>query len=373
MKRSGPISVFSLVLLAFVGGFLGGLVGGTILNSGLIDDGGMAISPLENKVYVEESQLIEVIKRVSPAVVSVVGTYSDELGDLVSVGEGTGFVISEEGLIVTNKHVVLSETAFYRVVFTGGLEYPVEVVSRDPFDDFAVLRIVGFDDLHLPVVEMGDSDALEVGQRVISIGNALARYENTVTSGIVSGKGRSVSAYNDAVARTENLSGLIQTDAAINRGNSGGPLINLEGEVVGMNVAVAEANGIGFAIPVNDLAPALLSVEKYGEIIRPILGARFIMLDEIQAKELISGTSGALIVGGSFISEPAVIPGGPADLAGLRDKDVVLRVGDNVLDLEHPLHEVIRAYLPGDRVVLKVWRAGEVFDLAVELGSSKNL
>lgn len=373
MKKNNSISVFSLVLLAFAGGFLGGLVGVTFLNSGLAANVPNSLVVTEQKVYVEESQLIEVIREVSPSVVSVIGTQTDAEGNLLGKGEGTGFIVSAEGLIITNKHVVLNEAALYKIVLNNGVEYSVEVVSRDPFDDVAVLKIVGIENLNLPIVKFGDSDRIEVGQKVISIGNALAIYENTVTSGIVSAKGRNVSAYNDAVARAENLSGLIQTDAAINRGNSGGPLINLNGEVIGINVAVAEANGIGFAIPVNDLKPILRSIDKYGEIVRPVLGARFIMLSEMEAKKLTGGASGALVVGGSFVSEPAVIPGGAADLAGLKDMDVILRVNDKILNLDNPLHKVIREYEPGAKVVLKIWRAGEIFDLSVVLGSSKSL
>ncbi len=360
MSKRTSISAFSLVLLAFVGGFLGALVAVTIFNKDLVQVSGLV--DVEQRTYIEESQMIDVIEEVLPSVVSVIGSSG-----------GTGFIVSSEGLIITNKHVVLSEDFDYKVVLDNGVEYKVEVVSRDPFDDIAVLKIITSEKLNLPIVTFGDSDVLKVGQRVISVGNALALYENTVTVGIISGEGRYVSAYNDAVSRTENLSGLIQTDAAINKGNSGGPLMNLEGEIIGMNVAVADANGIGFAIPVNDLKPVLRSIQKYGEIIRPVLGARFIMLNEMQAKDLTGGAGGALIVGGSFISEPAVIPGGAADVAGLQDKDVVLRVNDEVLNFEKPLHEIIREYFPGDKVTLKVWRAGEVFDLSVVLGSSKSL
>lgn len=360
----------ALVLMALLAGFIGGGLGfylfGELQNEvPPVEEGDRELVMLDIEEF--ESKMIEVIKEVSPAVVSVVGEQFSLRGDLLGRGEGTGFVVREDGLIVTNRHVVLNENASYKVVLNDGTEYPVRVVGRDVFDDVAILEIEAEIE-GLPVMNLGDSDLIEVGQSVLSFGNALALYDNTVTSGIISGKGRDIAAFNDAVGRAESLSGLLQTDAPINRGNSGGPLVNLHGEVIGVNVAVADANGIGFAIPINDLKPILNSVEKYGEIVRPILGVRFVMLNEAQAETFGVGQPGALVSAGQSIDEPALVPGGPAEEAGVLDRDVIVAVDGKEVSLVNPLHDLIRNYEPDDVVTLKIWRAGEFIDLRVKLG-----
>lgn len=379
--------IVSTVIISLFAGLVGGGLGVFLFKSSppaLSSDGTKLI---EERTYVEESEVINVIEHVMPAVVSVVMSKDFPIApdsapfhdrkyiegyESLEVGGGTGFVVSSDGLVLTNKHVVDDVNATYKVILSDGDEYDVEVLSRDPFDDVAVLQMLEAKDL--PVVDLGDSDALKVGQRVLAIGNALALYGNTVTSGIVSAKGREVAAYND-FGIVENLIDLIQTDAAINLGNSGGPLINLKGEVIGMNVAVAEnANSIGFAIPINDLKHVLTSIEKYGEIIRPVLGVRFVILTDEQIQELGADVeSGAMVVAGESLSETALVPGGAAEKAGLKEYDIITEVDGIKVTKENPLQKIIRSYNPGDLLEFSVWRDGEVSKFEVTLESSKDL
>lgn len=389
MKRSANNSLITIVLVAFFASIFGAGVGFVLANNeelGLSEklSFGKDKNEIENAVNETKSDLldteermVDVVAKISPSVVSIVGKQAAQDGTLVEVSAASGFFIGSNGLILTNKHVVLSDSAQYFVLFPDGRELQVEKISRDPFDDVAVLSLSKEDvpEGGFAALTLADASELRVGQRVIAVGNALAKYGNTVTEGIVSGLGREVFAFNDAVARTESLFGLIQTDAAINRGNSGGPLVNLDGKVVGMNVAVDEgANSIGFAISAEDLAPILRSIEKYGEINRPLFGARFIMLNEAQAKALgVNLTSGALIVSGDQLSESALVSGGPAEKGGIKEGDVILQVNGLLLDHDHPLHKVIRSYDPGEEVLFKIWRKGTVIDLTITLGSSKDL
>lgn len=390
-------------LISFIAGLLGGAVGGhffTYLSLPREYREGIVV---EKSFYIEESQSISAIDEVAPAVVSILaykdvpvgynggfglnGFMIDPFGipdsiepeyDYQEVSAGTGFIVSDDGKILTNKHVVSDEGADYSVLLKDGEKYKVEVVSRDLFDDIAVVKIVADEGQELPEVfpkvVFGDSDNLKVGQRVLAIGNALGRYENTVTSGIISGKGRDVEAFSDFTT-VVNFSGLLQTDAAINRGNSGGPLVDLNGDVIGMNAAVAEgAGGIGFAIPINDLRPVLESVEKYGEIVRPVLGVRFIMLTEAQAEEMdVQINHGAILIGGEEVGSEAVIPKGAAAEAGLLEGDVLLEIDGIELSAEVPLQKIIRKYTPGDEIIIKYWRSGEIEETKVVLKSSKDL
>lgn len=418
MKISNIIPV--VLVTSFVSGVVGGVLGLRFVepNFGKNEQ----VKPVAETYFLEESNTISAIDKVAPAVVSIAAYKDVPVGspvfsfdnlffgqsdpfrlqtqqpsvkfDYKQVSGGTGFIVTKEGLVITNKHVVQDAEADFRVVLNNEKQYKAEVISRDPFDDVAVLRILPeppvmkdaegkiieqeklTETLKFPYVKFGNSDALQIGQQVLAIGNALAQYENTVTSGIISAKGRDVSAYNDAAGAVENLSGLIQTDAAINFGNSGGPLINLKGELVGMNVAVAQsANGIGFAIPANDLKPILASIEKYGKIVRPALGVRFVTLTEAQAKELdVAIDHGAILVAPSNDKEAlAVLPGGPAAKAGLKALDVILEVDGKVVDESQPLQKLVRSYAPDDKVRLKVWRAGETFEVDVILKSSEDL
>jgi serine protease Do len=223
----------------------------------------------------------------------------------------------------------------------------------------------------LPVVELGSSENLKVGQRVVAIGNALTEYDNTVTTGVISAKGRDLPAL--SIGFGQNLLNLLQTDAAINPGNSGGPLVNLAGEVIGINVAIAaNAQGIGFAIPIDDVQVMIETIKKHGRIIRPFLGVRYMLLTEDKAKELqIDVEGGALLTGNEAVGEFAVIPGGPADKAGLQSKDVIIEVDGVKVTGERTLQAVIGERVPGDEIVMKVWRSGKIIEVTAVLDEAK--
>lgn len=344
---------------------------------------------IQEIVKIEEEATISAVEKVSPSVVSIIiskdlSKYYSYTGPGVSpyddyfefdqpfefeqeffqpgsgkqeIGGGTGFIISSDGLILTNKHVVYDEEAEYTVITNEGQSYPAEVLATDPFIDVAIIRIEAED---LPVVELGDSDNLRMGQTVIAIGNALGEYRNTITRGIVSGVGRTVVA-TSGWGRSEVLEDVIQTDAAINLGNSGGPLLNLRGEVIGINTAVSQQGQlIGFAIPINAAKQSIESVKKYGRIVRPFLGVRYVLINETIAKEKnLSVDYGALIVRGSQLGELAIIPDGPADKAGIVGNDIILEVDGQRVDQKHNLAKIIGQHNPGDEVTLKILHKGE--------------
>ncbi len=282
------------------------------------------------------------------------------------IGGGTGFIVSLDGLIVTNRHVVEDKEASYTVLTNQGERLSAQVLARDPVEDIALLKI---DKTDLPVIELGSSDNLKIGQTVIAIGNALAEYRNTVSTGVVSGLMRSIYAFG-SYGQTEKISGVIQTDAAINPGNSGGPLLNLKGEAIGVNVAMAQgAQNIGFALPINKVKRDIEQVKAKGKISYPFLGVRYILINsEIKAKNNLSIDYGALIVGGSQSDELAIIPGAPADKAGLKENDIILEVNGQKVNQENGLADLIQQYQPGDKVELKVLRQSEEKIIEVELG-----
>lgn len=293
----------------------------------------------------------------------------------VKVGGGSGFIYSEDGLIITNRHVVADEDASYTVVLFDGTELDSEVLARDDFNDVAILKVKAKDGKTLPKLHpviLGDSTKLEVGQQVVAIGNALAEFQNTVTTGIISAKGRQIVA-SDGTSGGENLDNLLQTDAAINPGNSGGPLVNLQGQVVGMNTAIAQgANGIGFALPVNDIKHFAEVVKTHGKYIRPFLGVRYMMLSDELAKKLnLQKNSGALLYGDVQQGEPAVIADSPADKAGLKMGDIITKIDGKELKEGNDLRDAVSAKEIGDTVKMEVWRNGETKVFEVDLEEMK--
>ena len=272
------------------------------------------------------------------------------------VGAGTGFIISADGIILTNKHVASDAEAEYQVILADGTSYDGNFLGADAIDDLAVLQIKGD---AFPFVRLGDSDKIKIGETVVAIGNALGEYSNTVTTGIVSGLGRDVVAGD--YSSSERLDNVIQTDAAINPGNSGGPLINLYGDVIGINTAVnREGQLIGFAIPINTAKRVVDSVQKYGKIVRPFLGIRYVMVNEMIAEQNnLEVDYGALIVRGQDQTELAVMPGSPADKAGLVANDIILEIDGEKLTTERTLAIKIAEYGPNDTIELKVYHRGE--------------
>ncbi len=417
-----PVSLIALVVIV---SFVSGIFASTLTSGFIIPQFFAKVSgdqkTIEQKTYVEESQSIDAIKKVSPAVVSIVATqdlkiyksaqfpFFDPFGNAFpglkfqvpqqqqggqegkdyeiqqrKIGGGTGFIITDDGLIMTNRHVVSNEQLQYTVIINDGTEYDAEVVSIDPLNDLAVIQMIKSGERDkskesrtklkdLPIVELGDSNKLEVGQKVLAIGYALGEYQNTVTAGIISGKGRDITA-GGGRGGAETLSGLLQTDTAINPGNSGGPLINLAGQVIGVNVAIdSTGSNIGFAIPVTEVKPVIDSVKKNGRIIRPTLGVRHLLLTKDSAKQLkIEVDHGALLVGDEAKGEFAVIPGSPADKAGLKIRDVILAVDGKNIDEGFSLQDAVRAHQPGDEVTLKVWRSGETLTVKVKLTEAKD-
>lgn len=322
------------------------------------------------KIVLEESNaIIGTSSKVSPSVVSIVSKqlYQDLFGRTYeSSGAGTGFIITSDGLIITNKHVVSDENTEYTVVLADGKSYDAKVQSRDPYLDFAVIKIEAKD---LPVVELGDSDNMEIGQWVIAIGNALGQFQNTVTVGVISAKNRQINASDSTGQNSETLDNLFQTDAAINSGNSGGPLVNLSGQVVGINTAMASnAQGIGFAIPINTVKGAIESIKQTGKIVRPYLGVRYVMVTkDISEQNNLSVDYGALVVRGISLGQVAVVPGSPADKAGLLENDIILEVNGERVDSDHGLVSLISQYKVGDQVTLKVLSKGDEKTLKVTL------
>lgn len=280
------------------------------------------------------------------------------------VGGGSGFVVDESGLIVTNKHVIVDQRAAYTVVDSAGIRYRASVVALDPVLDIGFLRIEGA--TNLKPLALGDSDSLRLGQTLIAVGNALGEFRNTVSVGVVSGLARRVTASGPG-SSSEVLQGVIQTDAAINRGNSGGPLVNLRGEVVGINVAVAQGSeNIGFAIPINQVKRSIQSVKQGGKITGVYLGVRYLMLSpEIVEREGLSVSYGALIRG--TVDGPAVIPKSPAARAGLIAEDIIQAINGIRIDENNPLVAVLQRFAPRDTVTLTIFRDGKVISITAVL------
>ena len=344
------------------------------------------------------SQLAKTIKKVTPSVVSIIISKSleeiekefpaemaplmpfgmpelkipDEKIDsrgMVQVGGGSGFIVDSSGIILTNKHVISDTQAEYTVLTDDGKRYPASILARDPIDDVAILKISASD---LPIADLGDSSKVELGDDVLAIGNTLGIFKNTVSKGIISGMSRSISAKPDPKEPVQELRGLIQTDAAINPGNSGGPLINLDGEVIGINAAIVfGAQNVGFAIPINSAKRDLADVKKFGRVRRPLLGLRYINIDEnLQQKMNLPVNYGALVSGKGPYHE-AVIPNTPASVAGLKEKDIVLECNSAKITMEKTIQDFLEELNVGDAMMLKVLRGGKMMDLKVELAERK--
>ncbi len=344
-----------------------------------------------------ERAVIEAVKKASPAVVSITiskyvpiieqcpySPFSDLppefqqfFGDqsrqlyapcdtgkkaLREVGGGSGFIISSNGLILTNKHVVADKNASYTVLTNDGKKYEAKVLARDPVQDLALIKIEADG---LPTVELGDSGSLELGQTAITIGNALGEFRNTVSVGVVSGLSRTVTASGGNT--TETIQGVIQTDAAINPGNSGGPLLNLRGQVVGINTAVASgAQNIGFAIPINRAKRDIESVKAGGGIVVPFLGVRYLIITpEIAKSKKLPVDYGALVQSGN--GGPGVEKNSPAEKAGIKSGDIILEASGQRIDQDHSLGDIISQKSVGEIIGLKINRDGKELSISVAL------
>jgi S1-C subfamily serine protease len=280
------------------------------------------------------------------------------------VGAGTGFIVGKDGLIVTNKHVVDDQKAEYTVYLRNGKKYEAKVLALHPKDDIALLKINAN---NLPTLKLGDSDKIKLGQFVIVIGNALGEFQNTVTFGIVSGINRNITA-SDEQGSLVKLKDVIQTDAAINFGNSGGPVLNLDGEVIGVSTAiVSQAQNIGFAIPINRVKKMIQEVEEKGKVEAPFLGVRYLLIDEeIKKKFNLSVDYGAYIYS-SDPQVPAIIPKSPAEKVGLRAGDIILSVDGEKVTRDNSLGDIMDRKRVGQRVNLEVLRGDQRIFITVTL------
>ena len=347
------------ILLVFLLSLVGGVLGGFAYDD-YVARGGSTPKILNSRVNVEESSaVIDTVKKVSPAVVSITGV-TQKLnffgGTSASKSSGTGFIVDSDGLIVTNKHVVSETSTKYTVYTNDGRSFDAQVKAIDPIFDIAILKIGA---KNLPIVALGTSTGLQPGQTAIAIGNALGQYQNSVTVGVVSAIGRVIQAGDSSGTSTENLDNVIQTDAAINPGNSGGPLLNIAGQVIGVNTAVDQAGqSIGFAIPVNLVDSALKSYQARGKIVRPMLGIRYISLNkDISASNDLPVSDGAILYSSDGLS--SIISGGPADKAGLKDKDIIVKIGDDKITQNSTVTSLITKYSIGDTVKITYLREGK--------------
>jgi serine protease Do len=311
----------------------------------------------------ESSAVIDAAAKVGPAVVKITtqGAPSSPVGAIPDTGVGSGFIFDANGWILTNRHVV-ADTSKLTVELKDGRQFSGTVYGIDTLTDLAVVKI---DATGLPVATLGESDNLKIGQLVVAIGSPLGTYSFSVTSGIVSGKGRDI-----AVDNGTRINNLIQTDAAINPGNSGGPLADASGAVVGINTAVAtDSSGIGFAIPIDIARPIMAQAVRGVALSRPWIGIRFTTIN-LQVKQELKLTvdAGALVTntGGTG---PAVVADSPAAKAGLKDGDIVQSINGITLDGEHPLDAILTQFSPGDTVTLGILRDGATIQLKVTLGT----
>ncbi len=287
------------------------------------------------------------------------------------VGGGSGFLVSSNGYIVTNRHVVEDKTAEYTVFLNDGTKKTAKVVARDSVLDIAVIKIEPDLGKSYPYLTLGNSSDLDLGQSVLAIGNALGQFKNTVSVGVVSGLSRSITA-GDGQGQSEQLDNIIQTDAAINPGNSGGPLLTLRGEVIGVNVAVAQGSqSIGFALPIDSVRSVIESVKATGKIVRPYLGVRYVNITpELKDKNNLTVDYGVLVQRGTNASDLAVIPGSPADKAGIVENDIILEADGKKLDDTTSLSTYVRGKNVGDTISLKILHRGTNETIQVKLESA---
>ncbi|HEY4963230.1 MAG TPA: trypsin-like peptidase domain-containing protein [Candidatus Saccharimonadales bacterium] len=390
----------AFILISVISGVLGGWIVARNNNSLL----GVSLSN-QKQIVTSDSQLIsEIAKSVGPSVVSVNVNITQSTGSNTSgfglfgssqpeqmQAAGTGIIISSSGLIVTNRHVVPAGTTSVSVTLSNGTELKnVSVLGRtSPNDslDIAFLKINDTKGQKLTPAIIGNSAQTQVGNSVVAIGNALGQFQNTVTSGIISGYGRSVTASDGgsgsstnvfgsqtSASSSENLNDLFQTDAAINAGNSGGPLVNLNGQVIGINTAVAgNAQNIGFAIPINEVKGLINQVLKTGKFKLPYLGVRYVPLTSDVSNEYnLSVQSGAFIAPSNNTAAPSVVQGSPASSAGIEVNDIITKVDGVAVNQGNSLNSLLDQYTPGTNVTLTVIRNNKTMQVNVTLGTDPN-
>ncbi|MDB4939999.1 MAG: hypothetical protein JWO40_424 [Candidatus Doudnabacteria bacterium] len=398
-RKLGLGLVVSIVLISILAGAAAGLAGGVYVAKNL-----KSTSASVNTVA-EDSAVIDVVRKQSPAVVSIIISknltqYQQEQDPFSSpflfdpfyqnknqpqsnsqnnsanqqyqqTGAGSGFFISADGMILTNKHVVEDTEAKYTVLTQDGKSYDAKVLAVDPVNDLALVKV---DIKNAPTLSFADSSKIEIGQRVIAIGNSLGQYSNTVTTGIVSGIGRNITA--GGAGLSEQLEGVIQTDAAINPGNSGGPLLNISGQVIGVNTAIDQQGQlVGFAIPANDAKKTIDSYKQFGKIIKPLLGVRYIPITQaLKDQNNLASDHGVWVVSGvdsNGVNSPAVLPGSAADQAGIKEHDIIVSVDAKPIDANNSLAGMIKNHNPQDKINLSIIRDNKSINITVTLGESK--
>lgn len=404
-KKNLTTMLASVALVAALFGAAFGFMSGSLADRfwggrGFRQKGGAASNapaPDVEKIISEDSAVTSTVEKTTPAVVSIVisknvptmrnfnspfDLFPEFFGQnptpgqgggatqKQAIGGGSGFFATADGMIVTNKHVVSDGTADYTVITNDGKEYPAKVLAQDPNTDIALIKIEGKD---FPVLNLGSSEDLKIGQTVIAIGNSLGEFSNTVSRGIISGLKRNVTAGSDLGGQTEQLSNIIQTDAAINPGNSGGPLIDIQGNVIGVNVAMAQgAQNIGFALPIDQVKKIIEQVKQTGKISAPFLGIRYVPVNNtVQKDNNLPFNYGVIVQRGQTTTQFAVIPGSPADKAGIVENDIVLEVNGTKVDDKNQLSDLVAKYNVGDKITLKIWHRGEYKDVEVTLQERK--
>jgi serine protease Do len=338
------------------------------------------------------SSIVSIAKKVCPAVITIVvskdlpkieGFYLFPFGgrdiilpkvekgkrEMTKIGGGSGFIVSDDGYILTSCHVVQDPHAEYTIIVEPTKKFPAKVLARDPINDVAVLKIKA---RGLPYLELGDSSKIELGEEVIAVGNALGEFHDTVSAGIISGLSRYIQATNNMTNQAERLRGLIQTDAAINPGNSGGPLINIKGEVIGINTAmVMGAQNIGFAIPINYAKKDLEEVKKYGKIKFPFLGIKYVLItEEIAEKNKLPVKYGALVVR-EFLGESPIVKNSAAEKAGIKEFDIILEAKGEKITIKNTLSHILQKCQIGEEIDLKILRGKKELMVKVKLEEKK--
>ncbi|OGZ72091.1 MAG: hypothetical protein A2908_04300 [Candidatus Staskawiczbacteria bacterium RIFCSPLOWO2_01_FULL_38_12b] len=350
-----------------------------------------------------KSPIVKIAKKICPAVISVIVSkdlpkvedfYSFPYGgkeyimpmmqkdgkgmiEKTQIGGGSGFIISSDGYVLTSNHVVADITADYTVILDPERKYPAKVLSRNPINDVAVLKIdpltgSGQAVKKFPYIALANSDTIDIGEDVIAVGNALGEFTDTMSVGIVSGLSRYITAFGGADNQMQNLRGLIQTDAAINPGNSGGPLVNMKSQVIGINTAmIMGAQNIGFAIPINYAKQDLEQVKKFGKIVVPFLGIKYVIISKEMAKaNKLSVEDGALVVR-EALGEHPVIKGSAADKAGIKEFDILLECNGEKITTQNSLASILQKCKIGQETTFKVLREGQELMLKAALSEKE--
>jgi len=384
-RRKQPFTFAFGAIVVLAIGFGGGWLGAAARHDNVPTNVTQQTVQLKGQAAV----ISNIAKNVGPSVVSVdvtsqsqdsanpfAGLFGGGGGSQTQESAGTGMILTSDGLIMTNRHVVPAGTTKVTVTLSDGTVFDnVKVVGRTGDSDsldVAFLQIQDTKGKVLTPVALGDSSAVKVGDSVVAIGNALGQFQNTVTSGIISGYGRSLQASASDGSSSENLDDLFQTDAAINEGNSGGPLVNLDGQVIGMNTALAsDSQSIGFAIPINDLTGLIDSVKSTGKLQRPYLGVLYVPItSDVKQQYDLSVSNGAYIPTADQAGETTVISGGPADQAGVRPGDIITKVDGTAINQTTSLTSVLDKHKVGDSVSLTIVRDDKTITKTVTLGSA---